>query len=169
MLGIAAARADDADVKIGKFIPAEPPQPAPEVSFTDDVGANVALADFRGRFLIVNLWATWCQPCLKEMPSLAALQQRIGPALAVLAISEDRAGEDVVKPFAAKLSLDKLLKIYLDPKSAVGRAFGARGLPTSIVIDRDGLVLGKVEGQADWDSEAMRARLATLMPPDVKR
>jgi len=161
-----ALAADEPDnIKPGQFIPAAAPQPAPEISFTDSAGNAVALADFKDKFVILNLWATWCQPCLKEMPSLAALQARLGPAVTVLAVSEDRGGADVVQPFVAKLGLDKFLKVYLDPKSAVGRALGTRGLPTSFVIAGDGKMLGKVEGEADWDSDAMRATLAGLMPP----
>jgi thiol-disulfide isomerase/thioredoxin len=166
VLGPAAARGDDSDeVKIGQFIPATSPQPAPELSFTDSAGKGVQLSDFKGKFIILNLWATWCQPCLKEMPSLAALQARLGPAVTVLAISEDHGGEAVVTPFVDRLGLDKFLKIYLDPKSAAQRAFGVRGLPTSFPIDADGRVLGKVEGGADWDSEAMRETLAGMMSP----
>jgi thiol-disulfide isomerase/thioredoxin len=164
--GASAIAADEPDnVKVGQFIPASPPQPAPQISFADDAGNAASLADFKGKFVILNLWATWCQPCLKEMPSLAALQARLGPALTIVAISEDRGGGKVVQPFVAKLGLDKLLKIYLDPKSTVTHALGARGLPTSFIIDGDGNILGKVEGQADWDSDTMRATLAKLMPP----
>jgi len=165
VLGSAAIRADEPDkIKIGEFIPAASPQPAPEISFTNVDGKPVALADFRGKFVLINLWATWCQPCLQEMPSLAALQARLGPTLTVLAVSEDRGGADVVQPFVARLGLDKL-KIYLDPKSAATHAFPARGLPSSFLIDGDGQVLGKVEGQANWDSDAIRAALAKLLPP----
>jgi thiol-disulfide isomerase/thioredoxin len=163
ILGSGVIRADEPDkIKIGEFIPAATPQPAPAIFFTDTSGQQVALADFKGKFVLVNLWATWCQPCLKEMPSLAALQTRLGSALTVLAISEDRGGSDVVAPFVAKLGLDKV-KIYLDPKSTVTHAFAVQGLPTSFVIDRDGQVLGKVEGGADWDSDKMRAVLDKLL------
>ncbi|HVH78555.1 MAG TPA: TlpA disulfide reductase family protein [Stellaceae bacterium] len=124
----------------------------------------VALGDFKGHFVLLNLWATWCQPCLKEMPSLIELQSRLGSALTVLAVSEDRVGADIVKPFVEKHDLGKL-KVYLDPKSAAIHAFSARGLPTSILIDGDGKVLGRVEGAAEWDSDKMRAVLAKLMPP----
>jgi thiol-disulfide isomerase/thioredoxin len=159
------ARADEPDkIKIGEFIPAASPQPAPEISFTDEAGNSVALGDFKGKFVLLNLWATWCEPCLKEMPSLAALQVRLGSALTVLAVSEDRGGAEVVHPFIIKLGLDKL-KICLDPKSAATHAFAVRGLPTSVVIDGDGQVLGKVEGAADWGSDAMRAALAKLLAP----
>lgn len=160
-----AARADDSDkMKLGEFIPAASPQPAPELAFTDLAGKPLALADFKGKFVLLNLWATWCQPCLKEMPSLAALQAKLGPALTVVALSEDRGGADVVEPFIAKLGLDRL-PIYLDPKSAAIRALGARGLPTSVLIDADGQILGKVEGGADWDSDALRETVAKLLPP----
>jgi thiol-disulfide isomerase/thioredoxin len=165
LLGPVAARADEPDkIKLGEFIPAASPQPAPEISFTDVAGSPLALADFKGRFVLLNLWATWCQPCLKEMPSLAALQARLGPALTVLAVSEDRGGAEMVQPFVANFGLDKL-KIALDPKSAATHAFAARGLPTSFLIDSDGNVLGKVEGGAEWDSDAMGAALAKLLPP----
>jgi thiol-disulfide isomerase/thioredoxin len=163
-LGAAAAAVDDPEkIKLGEFIPAASPQPAPELPFADMTGNTASLADFKGKFVLVNLWATWCQPCLREMPSLLALQARLGPSLTILAISEDRGGAVVVRPFLAKLGLDKL-KIYLDPTSTASHTFTARGLPTSVVIDPDGQVLGRVEGAANWDSEAMRADLAKLLP-----
>ena len=158
-----AARAEEPEIKIGEFIPAASPQPAPEISVTDMAGGAIALADFKGKFVILNLWATWCAPCLKEMPSLVALQAKLAPTLTVLAVSEDRGGANVVQPFVAEHGLDKL-KIYLDPKSTATHAFAVRGLPTSLAIDGDGRVLGRVEGGADWDSDAMRAVLARLMP-----
>lgn len=160
-----AARADDTDqIKIGEFIPAAPPQPAPEISVTDLSGNPVALSDFKGKFVLLNLWATWCQPCIKEMPSLVDLQEKLGPALTVVALSEDHGGEVIVKLFVDKLGLDKL-KIGLDPKSSAIRAFQAEGLPSSFLIGPDGKVLGKVEGAADWDSDQLRTTLAKFMSP----
>jgi thiol-disulfide isomerase/thioredoxin len=164
LLGSAAVRADESDkIKLGEFIPEASSQPAPEISFTDMAGNPASLADFKGKFLILNLWATWCQPCLKEMPSLIALQQRLGTALTIIAVSEDRGGANVVQPFVAEHQLNKL-KLYLDPKSTVTHALAVRGLPTSFAIDGDGKILGKVEGGGDWDGNAMRALLAKLMP-----
>lgn len=163
-LGSTALLAAESDkMTLGEFIAAASPQPAPQIPMTDMTGNAVALGDFKGKFLIVNLWATWCQPCLKEMPSLEALQAKFGPALTVLAISEDRGGADAVKPFVEKLGLDKV-QIYLDPKSAATKAIGGRGLPTSIVVDADGMVLGKVEGAANWVSDEMLSALKKLMP-----
>jgi len=149
--------------KIGEFIPASPPQPAPEVSFADLKGNWVALADFKGKLVLINLWATWCQPCLKEMPSLEKLQAAQADKLTVAAISEDRGGGQVVEPFVAKLGLDKV-KIYLDPKSAVGHAFSVRGLPTTLLIDAEGRLVGRVEGAAEWDSDKMAAALQPFLP-----
>jgi len=158
-----AVAAEDEKPKLGEFIPAKPPQPAPEVGFTDMDGKPVKLADFKGKLLVLNLWATWCLPCLEEMPSLEQLQINIPDRLLVIAVSEDRGGKTVVEPFLEKLGLKKV-KIYLDPKSDVGHGFEVRGLPTSIVIGADGKVLGKVEGAADWDSVAMRDALTPLLP-----
>ena len=152
--------------KIGEFIPVSPPQPAPELSFTDLDGKTVTLADFKGKLLVLNLWATWCQPCLEEMPALEQLQSNVPDKLVVAAVSEDRGGKKVVEPFLEKLRLKKV-RIYLDPKSDVGHAFEMRGLPTTIVIGAEGKVLGKVEGPADWDSHDMYAVLKPLLPKAV--
>jgi thiol-disulfide isomerase/thioredoxin len=158
-----AVAAEDEKPKLGEFIPATPPQPAPEVGFTDMDGKPVKLADFRGKLLVLNLWATWCLPCLEEMPSLEQLQVLLPDNLVVIAVSEDRGGAKVVEPFVEKLGLKKV-KIYLDPKSDAGHAFEVRGLPTSIVIGADGKVLGRVEGAADWDSFEMRDALTPFLP-----
>jgi thiol-disulfide isomerase/thioredoxin len=158
----AAAEGSDNDIKLGQFSPAAAPRPAPEIAFTDIEGKPASLADLRGKPAVVNLWATWCQPCLREMPSLERLQQKLGDKLIVAAVSQDRSGEKAVTPFLAKLGLDKV-KVYLDPKSEVGKAFGVRGLPTSIVLDAEGREVGRVEGAADWDSDKMLAVLDPLV------
>src|SRR5437764_6864204 len=158
-----ASAAEEQKIKLGEFIPATPPQPAPEVSFEDLDGKPASLVDFRGKLLVVNLWATWCEPCLREMPSLERLQSKLDGKLVVAAVSEDRGGAKIVEPFVGKLGLEKV-KIYLDPKSAVGHAFEVRGLPTSIVIGSDGKVLGRVEGAAEWDASKMLDALKRLLP-----
>jgi len=163
LLAVGAALAAEPDLKPGEFIPASSPPPAPEVSFQDLLGNWVALADFKGKLVLLNLWATWCQPCLKEMPSLEKLQGSREDKLTVAAVSEDRGGKNVVEPFIAKLGLDKV-KIYLDPKSAVGHAFSARGLPTTLVIDPEGRLVGRVEGAAEWDSAKMTTALQPFLP-----
>jgi thiol-disulfide isomerase/thioredoxin len=150
---------------LGRFIPASPPRPAPQVSFSDAGGKTVSLADFDGKVVLLNLWATWCAPCRREMPSLARLQTRFGDKIAVLAVSQDLGGNKVVAPFIAKLGLSAI-KIYLDPKSTVAKAFKVDGLPTSFVIDRQGRVRGRVEGEADWNGPKMLAAIEPLLGRD---
>ncbi len=134
----------------------------PQAAFTDVDGKPASLADFKGRPAVVNLWATWCQPCLKEMPSLLRLHARFDGKLVVAAVSEDHAGAKVVVPFVADKGLQKL-SIYLDPQGALGHELKVRGLPTSIVIDAAGRVVGRVEGGAEWDSADMLAVLQPLI------
>ena len=167
--GLGAAAEGEADMpdrtKLGEFLPSSQPYPAPAISLADTTGQSVELSELHGKLVIVNLWATWCGPCLREMPSLERLQSRLGERIAVLAVSEDRGGNKTVEPFIAKLGL-KSVKIYIDPKSEVGHAFGVRGLPTSFLIDREGKVLGRVEGAAEWDSPKMLSVLEPLLSGD---
>jgi thiol-disulfide isomerase/thioredoxin len=146
------------EAALGQFTPLDPPRPAPALTFTGRDGTPRSLADFRGRWVLVNLWATWCAPCVREMPSLDRLQAALGTRLAIVAISEDRGAAPVVDPFLEKLGL-KQLAIYLDPKGAAGQALKARGLPTSVLIDGEGRMVGMLEGAAEWDSPKMRATL----------
>jgi thiol-disulfide isomerase/thioredoxin len=146
------------EAALGQFSPLDPPRPAPELAFTSRDGTPLRLADFRGRVVLVNLWATWCGPCVREMPSLDRLQAKVGDRLLVLAISEDRGGAHAVDPFLEKLALAHLA-IFLDASSAAQQAFKVRGLPTSFLIDRDGRILGSLEGGAEWDAPEMVARL----------
>src|SRR5712691_4256634 len=112
LVALSAAAAEEEKIRLGEFIPESAPQPAPETGFTDADGKPVSFADFKGKPVVVNLWATWCQPCLREMPSLDRLQAKFDDKLAVAAVSEDRGGAQRVGPFVATLGLHKL-KIYL--------------------------------------------------------
>ena len=134
------------------FAPTEP-KPAPELTFLDAQGNQLSLADFRGKVVILNLWATWCAPCRREMPSLDRLQAAHGDdGLQVLPLSLDRGEIDKIEAFYEEVGLPNL-GIYHDPKAAAGRAFGAYGLPTTIVIDREGREIGRLLGPAEWDSD----------------
>ena len=134
------------------FTFSDPPVPAPSAAFQTLEGAATSLADFRGQVLLVNFWATWCVPCVKEMPALERLHLALAEeGLAVLAISQDRGGAAVVNPFLARLDLQHL-PVYLDATGALGRAFALKGLPTTYVIDHDGRVLAGLVGPAEWDS-----------------
>jgi thiol-disulfide isomerase/thioredoxin len=143
---------------LGQLTALSAPLPAPALAFTTRDGAQKQLADFKGKLVLVNLWATWCGPCVEEMPSLDRLQAKLGDKLAILAISEDRQGETVVAPFLQKNGIQHLA-IFLDPKAAATNAFSAQGLPSSYLIARDGTIVGKEEGGAAWDDPAMLAKL----------
>ncbi|MGE0717919.1 MAG: TlpA disulfide reductase family protein [Alphaproteobacteria bacterium] len=150
---------------IGEFIAADPPRPAPPVAFQDATGADRSFADFRGKVLVVNLWATWCAPCIRELPAIDRLRRKVAAeGVVVLAISSDRGGARQVEPFLRKHGVEGL-GLWLDPKGAVPRAFGARGLPTTIVIDREGREVGRLEGDAEWDGEAALALLRHYLGP----
>jgi thiol-disulfide isomerase/thioredoxin len=139
------------------FTFSDPPVPAPSLVFQGLEGGETTLTAFRGKVVLVNFWATWCAPCVREMPSLQRLHDALaGEGFAVLAVSEDRGGAGVVAPFLARLDLQRL-PVYLDPKGRLARAFALKGLPTSFVIDRQGRVVAGLVGPAEWDSAAAKA------------
>jgi thiol-disulfide isomerase/thioredoxin len=147
---------------IGKFTPVSPPLPAPGAAYQARDGAAKSLRDLAGHWVLVNLWATWCAPCIKEMPSLDRMQAKLGSALDVVAVSEDRNGAKAVDPFLAKLPVKKLT-IALDPTNALTNALHVEGLPTSLLIDPKGDIVAKLEGGAEWDRGRTLAKLKELI------
>jgi thiol-disulfide isomerase/thioredoxin len=128
------------------------PRAAPDYQFTGPNGEQLSLADFHGKVVLVNFWATWCPPCVEEMPSLDQLQANLGgPRFEVLALSLDRS-RPIVKKFFEDFGLQHLA-IYIDTKGKAMLAFAVGGLPTSIVVGPDGTLLGALAGPAKWDSE----------------
>ena len=144
------------------FSPAEPKPVAP-FSFEDAAGTALSLEDFAGRVVVLNLWATWCAPCRREMPSLDRLQARLGgDDLIVVPLSVDRADRAKIEKFYAETGVEHL-GIYRDPKATANRALGAFGLPTTVVIDRAGRDVGRLLGPAEWDGEGATAMLREIM------
>jgi thiol-disulfide isomerase/thioredoxin len=146
------ARGEVAAVNIAKS-----PLKLPALSFKDASGADKSLADFRGRTVLLNLWATWCVPCRKEMPALDALDQKLGgPDFQVVAVNIDT--RDAEKPKAFLKDIDvKKLAYYADPNAktfqdlkAIGRAFG---MPTTLLVDPAGCEIGTIAGPAEWASD----------------
>ena len=133
--------------------------PAPDALFEDPHGRPARIADFRGRPLLVNLWATWCGPCVVEMPSLDALATREGESLTVLALSQDMEGRAKVTDFFAQRDFARL-EPYLDPELRVMTALGIDTLPTTILYDAEGVEVWRMTGMADWEG-ARAARLLT--------
>ena len=144
---------------LGQWQPATTRGEPVALDFVDGAGAARSLAEWRGRVVLVNLWATWCAPCVEEMPALDRIAARLGGAdFDVVAIAVDRQGAAVVRPFMEKLGLSRLA-LHLDPTNAVVRALAAPGLPVSVVLDREGRELGRVLGAAEWDSPEFEAIL----------
>ena len=134
------------------FIRSEPPKPAPASVFSDLEGQARSLADFRGQVVLLNFWATWCAPCIREMPSLDRLQASLGPeGLKVIALSVDRGGAHVVAPFLERLGIEHL-EVFLDPSNQTGRSYAVPGLPTTYLVDHRGRIVGALAGPAEWDS-----------------
>ena len=141
------------------------PKPAPALAFEDAAGNPLTLADFRGQVVVLNLWATWCGPCRKEMPSLDRLEAEHGPdGIYVLPLSLDRGDADQIQAFYDEVGI-RTLKIYRDPTSAASRALGAFGLPTTVVFDQEGREVGRVLGPAEWDSDEAVTTLRALLEP----
>jgi thiol-disulfide isomerase/thioredoxin len=142
-----------------QFTRIRPLRQAPLTPILTADGGVLNLSRFQGKVVLLNFWATWCPPCIREMPSLDRLQAELGgDTFTVVVLSIDRLGLDVVTPFFKRLGV-KNLTIYLDPKSTAGNAFGLYGLPISYIIDHEGLVMGYLVGAAEWDSVEARSLL----------
>jgi thiol-disulfide isomerase/thioredoxin len=136
---------------------AKSPLKLPDVAFQDAAGKPLTLDDWRGRTVLLNLWATWCVPCRKEMPALDALQQRLGsPGFEVVTINIDTRDPDKPKVWLKEVGIEKLV-YYADPAAktfqdlkAVGRAFG---MPTTLLVDPQGCEIGTIAGPAEWASD----------------
>jgi thiol-disulfide isomerase/thioredoxin len=138
--------------QVQNFILADALELAPVLAFQDADGKPVRLEDFHGQYVLLNLWATWCGPCKREMPSLDRLQAILGGQnFRVLALSEDRTGTEDVKSFFAKIGIENLV-IYIDETASSSRKFGFSGLPGTILIDPQGKMVGRMMGPAEWDS-----------------
>ena len=138
--------------QVANFILYERPEPAPAITFTDEAGKPHSLADFRGRVVLVNFWATWCLPCKREMPSLDRLEATLGSErFQVLALSQDKIAVSKVRDFYFDQKIADLT-LYIDQTGNSQRAFAVTGLPATVLIDTRGRVVGRMVGPAEWDS-----------------
>lgn len=155
------------------FALANPRPAAPDFPFKRETGTIGTLSDYRGRVVLVNLWATWCAPCVREMPSLDRLQAYYDPAdVLVMPISLDRGGAFQVRRFYGEHDLNRL-EIFLDPGMTGMRMLGARGVPATILVDRMGREVGRMEGAAEWDAPEVRRLIDHLRgeqsAPEIER
>lgn len=140
--------------QLGFAVPAEPARPAP-ISFTNEAGESISLETFRGKVVLLNLWATWCPPCREEMPTLDALQAELGGAeFEVVALSIDQDGPGVVQSFYDEIGIENL-RVYNDPSAQAGVKLGILGVPVTLLFDREGYEVARLTGPKDWHGSEM--------------
>jgi peroxiredoxin len=141
--------------------------PAPDFTLPDLNGKLHRLAQYRGKVVFLNLWATWCPPCRMEMPGMERLYRRLGGRdFVMLAVSADEGGKDAVAPFVAEMGLT--FPVLLDPEGHLSPRYGVTGYPETFLIDRNGQVVNHTIGPADWDEEVVVRNILALIqePPD---
>jgi thiol-disulfide isomerase/thioredoxin len=138
------------------FVFRKAPEDLAEVKFVDATGKERTLRDWKGKIVLLNLWATWCLPCRKEMPALDRLQRELGSdSFEVVALSVDRAGLGGARKFLDEAKVEKLA-LYADPTARMASTLRAAGLPATLLIDREGREIGRLLGPAEWDGEDAR-------------
>lgn len=149
--------------KMTAFVFKKTPEPVPEVSFSDAEGKTMTLADFKGKSVLLNVWATWCAPCRKEMPDLDQLQKEMGSdKFQVVALSVDRQGIDVARKFFDSIKIENLA-LYIDSSARASSALRVVGMPTTILIDAQGREVGRLVGPAEWHSDDAKKLIAASL------
>jgi thiol-disulfide isomerase/thioredoxin len=149
--------------ELAAFVFRREPEILPEVKFQDADGRERSLADWRGKVVLLNLWATWCLPCRKEMPALDRLQASLGSdQFQVVAISVDRTGLAGAKKFLEETKTPNL-GVYADPSARLASSLRAAGLPATLLIDKEGREIGRLLGPAEWDGEAARQLIQSAL------
>jgi len=136
--------------------------PAPDFTFPDINGKMVSLSDFRGKVVLVNIWATWCPPCVEEMPSMKTLYQKLKEKdFEILAVSIDTLGLEAVAPFMKKYNL--AFPALIDSAGTIGQTYGITGVPESFVVDKNGILVKKIIGPLDWANPEVLLFFHTLI------
>jgi thiol-disulfide isomerase/thioredoxin len=132
-------------------------------AFAGPDGAEIDLSDFAGKIVFVNFWATWCAPCLKEMPSIDRLAAAMeGEDFAVVALSTDRGSAERPQAWFDANGIETL-RLYHDPKGALPREAGVTGIPMTLLLDRQGREVARFLGDAEWDSDEAKAIIAAMI------
>jgi thiol-disulfide isomerase/thioredoxin len=147
------------------FVSVDPALPAPLFPFEDGEGRTFDLKDFRGRYVILNLWETSCAPCVAEMPKLNTLSKTLDhKSFVIIALDEEHDGSNAARIFFKRHDIDQL-PIYTDTSGQAPFILRARGLPTTFLIDPHGMEIARLEGPADWTEKTMVSYLQTQPPP----
>ncbi len=143
----------------------ETAKPAVATPFTDADGNEHTLAEYKGKYVLVNIWATWCPPCRQEMPSLDRLQkQKGGDKFEVVTIATGRNTVPAINKFFASAGITSL-PILLDPKQTLARNMGVLGLPVSVILNPEGQEIARLTGGAEWDTDSTFAIIQSLIAP----
>lgn len=137
------------------------PAPIPEAALIDMADAPRAMADFQGKWVVLNFWATWCPPCREEMPALDRLQAAM-PEIAVVPLATGRNDPAAIERFFSEAAIANLENLR-DPKSELARAMGIMGLPVTVIVNPEGQEVGRLIGDAHWDSPDAQALIRALM------
>ncbi|MBI4724192.1 MAG: TlpA family protein disulfide reductase [Rhodomicrobium sp.] len=147
------------DQTLGTLIPRTSPQAVPDLAFIDAEGKPHRLSKWRGKAVLLNLWATWCPPCRAELPSLDRLEAKLGSdKFTVLALSTDRTGPGQPAAFFAQQGIGHLA-VYNDSTNTAISSLGAPGLPLSVLLDKEGREVARLLGPAEWDSPETIAKI----------
>ena len=139
------------------------PIPSSDVAFISEDGQDMTLADFEGKLVVLNFWATWCAPCRHEMPLLSALQEEMGgDQMEVVTIATGRNPLPGMQRFFEEIGVDNL-PLHTDPRQSLARAMGVLGLPVTVILDPEGNEIARMQGDADWSSENAMAIMETLI------
>ncbi len=149
------------------FIIHAAPRQVADIAFTDEQGRAISLKDFRGKTVLLNIWATWCGPCRREMPTLDRLQAQLGgERFQIIALSIDRSGQSAIQKFYGDTGVRNLV-LFVDTTGRAGGILGLVGLPGTLLIDPEGREIGRLIGPAEWDTPEMVAFLEAQVSPNI--
>ena len=159
LAAVAALR--DGDMK--KLVLFEDARAASAQGYLRENGSTGQLSDYRGKYVFLNFWATWCAPCRKEMPMLSDLQRELGgAAFEVVTLASGRNAPPAMTQFFAEIGVDNL-PLHRDPKGDLSREMGVFGLPATVILNPEGQEIGRLQGDADWSSDSAKAVLGALI------
>ncbi|MFQ6551299.1 TlpA disulfide reductase family protein [Aestuariibius insulae] len=164
----AGANADPAlealkDGDMRKLVVHSEPAAMPEATFTGEDGSEMTLAEYEGQVVLLNFWATWCAPCRKEMPHLSELQTELGGSdFQVVTVATGRNPPEGMVRFLEEIGVDNL-PLHRDPRQKLARGAGVLGLPVTVLLDREGREIARLQGDANWASDSAKAMIGAVM------